>query len=228
MDHPCYKCGHSIEDGKPFCAQCGAPQIRVAMPEPAAPPVTGNIPSSDLAVFSMGPPPAPGPLSAPALSTGIDWTRALRACAIAALIAALVMALGLMVPLLAVLGAGFLAVTLYRRQNPAWSVNARSGAHVGAVCGLLFFGIAALFETLAVAVFHTGGQIRQKMLEALQQAASRSTDPQVQAAFDRLKTPDGLAAMFVLGMVVLFLVSIAAGSLAGALTGAFLARRNRL
>jgi hypothetical protein len=230
MDHPCYKCGHSIEDGKPFCLQCGAPQIRVALPEPAAAPVAGSdsspVSSNDPPVFSLDPPAIPRPLSA-ALFSAIEWPRALRSCAIAALISALVMALGLMVPLLAGLGAGFLAVTLHQRRNPAWSVNARSGAQVGAVCGLLFFGISAIFEALTVALFHTGGQVRQKILEVLQQAASRSTDPQVQAAFDRMKTPDGLAAMLIFFIVLLFLVSIAAGSIAGALTGAFLGRRKR-
>ena len=230
MDHPCYKCGHSIEDGKPFCLQCGAPQIRVALPEPTAAPVAGSdlslVSSNDPAVFSLDPPAVPRPLSA-ALSSRVEWPRALRACAIAALISALVMAVGLMVPLLAGLGAGFLAVILYHRRNPAWSVNARSGAQLGAVCGLLFFGISAIFEALTVALFHTGEQVHQKIVEVLQQAASRSTDPQVQAAFDRMKTPEGLAAMLIFFIVLLFLVSIAAGSVAGALTGAFLSRRKR-
>jgi hypothetical protein len=166
-------------------------------------------------------------LGVSSLSTGIEWSRAIPPCAVAALIGALVMALGLMVPLLAVLGAGFLAVTLYHRRNPAWSANARSGAQLGAVCGLLFFGMAAIFESLSVALFHTGGQVRQKMIEALQQAATRSADPQVQAALENLKTPQGLAVMLILGLVVLFLVSIAVGSIAGALTGAFLGRRGR-
>jgi hypothetical protein len=227
MDHPCYKCGNSVEDGKPFCLQCGAPQIRVAMPEPAVSTATGSVSSADLPIFASESALAPGTLSASGLSTGIVWPIAIRACAVAALIAALVMAFGLMVPLLAVLGAGFLAVNLYHRRNRAWMVNGRSGAQLGAVCGVLFFGIAAVLETLAVAIFHTGGELRQKMLEALQQAASRSSDPQVQAAFDRLKTPEGVALMLVFSLVVLFLVSIAAGSLAGALTGAFLGRRNR-
>ena len=231
MDHPCYKCGHSIEDGKPFCLQCGAPQIRVAMPEPAAPPVAGNVssdvPLSDPSVLSLNLPVVSAPLSVSALSSGIEWPRALRACAIAALISALVMSLGLMVPLLAGLGAGFLAVTLYHRRNPVGRANARSGAQLGALSGLLFFGISAILEALAAALFHTGGQIRQKMLEALQQAASRSADPQVQAVFDRMKTPEGFAAMLILFMLVLLIVSIAASSLAGALTGAFLGRRNR-
>ena len=132
-----------------------------------------------------------------------------------------------MVPLLAGLGAGFLAVVFYRQRNPAWSVNARSGAQLGAVCGLLFFGISAIFESLAVAVFHTGGQLRQNMMQALQQAAARSSDPEVQATLARLKTPEGLAVMFVFLLVLLLVVSIAAGSVAGALTGAFFGRRNR-
>src|SRR5271169_2929596 len=225
MDHPCHKCGHSVEDGKPFCSQCGAPQIRVAVPEPSEQVATENVSPKDRPIFSLDPPVAPGTLSAAALSPGIEWSQALRACAIAAVISALVMAIGLMVPLLAGLGAGFLAVTLYHRRNPARSVNARSGAQLGAVCGFLFFGISAIFESLAVALFHTGGQVRQKMLDALQQAASRANDPQVQAAFDGLKTPEGLAAMLILGLVVLCLVSIAAGCVAGALTGAFLGRR---
>ena len=227
MDHPCYKCGHSVEDGRPFCLQCGAPQIRVAMPETATPAIAGGVPSSSLPIFSSDTPDVPASLRAPALSPGIEWPAAMRVCAIAALVGALLMTLGLMVPVLAVLGAGSLAVTLYHRRNPAWLVSARAGAQVGAVCGVLFFGISAVFETVAMAALHNGGQLRQKMLEALQQAASRSNDPQVQAAFDRLKTPGGIALMLVFGMAVLFLVSIAAGSLAGALTGSFLGRRNR-
>ena len=99
MDHPCYKCGHSVEDGKPFCSQCGAPQIRVLLPEAAVPAATGSVLSNDLPIFSSDAPAIPGVLSASALSTGIDWPTALRSCAVAALIAALVMTLGLMVPL---------------------------------------------------------------------------------------------------------------------------------
>ena len=226
MDHSCYKCGHSVEDGKPFCSQCGAPQIRVLLPEATVVAAEGGS-SLDLPLLSADPPILPGTLSTSTLSAGFVWPTAFRACTIAAFIAALVMALGLMVPLLAVLGAGVLAVNLYYRQNRGWNVNARSGAKLGALCGILFFGIAAVFETLATTLFHTGGQIRQKMLEALQQAASRTSDPQVRTAFESLKTPQGIALMLVFGLIVLFLVSIAAGSIAGALTGAFLSRRNR-
>jgi hypothetical protein len=228
MEHACHQCGHSVEQGKPFCAQCGAPQIRVPIPEPTVPAIaTVSIPANDAPAFSLDPPIVHPSVRIPGLAAAVDWPHALRTSAIAALISALVMSLGLMVPLLAALGAGFLSVSLYRRRSSPWAVTVRSGAQIGALCGLLFFGIASIFETIAIAVFHTGGQLRQKMLEALQQAATRSSDPQVQAAFDRLKTPEGLAVMLVLGLIVLFIISIVASSLAGALTGAVLGRRNR-
>lgn len=218
MDHTCYKCGQPVEDGKPFCGQCGAPQIRVTLPEvPPASTSAADPPGFPDSVGVRGP-------SAALLSPTIEWRSAGRSCAMAALVAALIMMFG-MVPILAALGAGFLAVNFYHRRNPAWLVTARSGARLGAVCGVLFFLMGAVFEALAVYVTHSQGQVREKMVEALQTAATRSNDPQVQAAFEQLKTPEGIAFMLVLGMIVLFVVSIAAGGLAGALTGAFVGRR---
>jgi hypothetical protein len=226
MEHSCYKCGQLVADGKPFCAQCGAPQIRVAVPEPApaaAPSATDStniipaLPHAQGLLRDLNVPPIPS----------VEWPRALPLCAMAALIAAVIMSLGLMIPLLAALGAGFLAVNLYHRRSAAWAVNARSGARLGAVCGAMFFAIAAVLQTAVMALLHTQGQIREKIMDSLQLAATRSNDPQVQIAFDQLKTPEGIALMMVLGLLALFVVSIAAGSLAGALTGAFLGRGKR-
>ena len=146
----------------------------------------------------------------------------------AALISIVVMSLRLMVPPLATLGAGCLAVILYHRRNPTWRVDARAGAQLGAVTGLLSSGIFAIFFAIFLVVLQSGGQARQQMIEALQQVASRSHDSQVQAFLDLLKTPEGLAAKLIVGMVGFLLISVAAGSVAGALTGAFLGRRNRL
>jgi hypothetical protein len=227
MDHPCYKCGHSVEDGKAFCSECGAPQIRVPMPESAAPAIAGNVLPGELPAFALDPPSVTGHLSASTLSTGIVWPRALRACAVAALISIVVMSLRLVFPLVAALGAGFLAVIFYRSRNPAWRVDARSGAQLGAVTALLSSGILTIFAAIAYAVLQAGGEVRQQALEAMQQMASRSHDPQIQASLDLLKNPEGLAEKFIVAMVILFVVSIAAGSVAGALTGAFFARRNR-
>ena len=227
MDHPCHKCGNTVEDGKAFCSQCGAPQIRVAMPEPASPAIAGDVTANDATVFSLVPPGLPGSPSVPMLPAGIEWPRALRTCAVAALLCVAVMSLRLMVPLLAVSGAGCLAVILYRYRSPIWKATARSGAQLGAVTGLFSSGVIAIFSLIMFAVLQSGGQLREQVLEGLQQVASRSNDPQMQAYLDVLKKPEDLAAKLTLYTIGTLVISVAAGSIAGALTGAFLSRKNR-
>ena len=226
MDHPCYKCGHSIEDGKAFCPQCGAPQIRVAIAEPSALPDAANISSSNRPIFPLDAPEGT-PLSISTLSAGIVWPRALRVCAVAALISVVMMSLRLMVPVLAVLGAGFLAVIFYRYRNPAWKANARTGAQLGVITALFSSGVLGILSAIAFAVLQTGGPVRQQALEALQQVATRSNDPQMQATLDLLKNPDGLAPKLIIAMIGFLVISVAAGGIAGALTGVFLGRRKR-
>jgi hypothetical protein len=227
MDHPCHKCGHSIEDGKAFCFQCGAPQIRVAVAEVVTLPVAVSGAEGAPPVLSLDRPEAATPLRVPALFGGIEWARAIRVCAVAALISVAMMSLRLIVPLVAVLGAGFLAVILYRYRNPTWKPNARSGTQLGAVTALLISGILAIFSAIMFAVLQSGGEIRQQVLDALQQLAARSTDQQVQEFLDLLKKPEGLAGKLILSTIGFLLISVAAGCIAGALTGAFLGRRNR-
>jgi hypothetical protein len=225
MDHSCYKCGQSVEDGRPFCAQCGAPQIRVTVPE-QAPVVAGSVPDADLPIFPRDVPMGAGGLGASVFSAGIVWPMAIRACAVAAAISIAVMSFRLLPPLLAALGAGFLAVILYRRRNPGWKVDASSGAKLGAVTSLLSSGVFVIFFAIFLGVLRAGGQVREQMMEALRQVASRSSDPQVQATLDLLVKPENLAKL-ILGVVGFVLFSIAAGSIAGALTGAFLGRKSR-
>jgi hypothetical protein len=227
MDHSCYKCEQSVEDGVPFCSHCGAPQIRVAIAEHPPLQPEGSVSTLELPASLMDQPAAQRPLRVPELSRGIDWPRALGACSGAAVISVLAMSLRLLPPLLAELGAGFLAVFIYGYRNPTPLVGARSGARLGALAGLLSSSIIAILSAIAFAVLQAGGEIRQQALDTLQQLASRSKDPQVQAAVDLFKNPDGLASKLILAAVGFLLFSLVAGSVAGALTGAFLARRNR-
>jgi hypothetical protein len=163
----------------------------------------------------------------PTVSLAIQWSNALPACALAAAIAAVLIALGLMVPFLAVAGAGFLAVIFYRRRNPGVVIKAAAGARLGAVSGLLCFGMSAILEALAVAVFHKGAVLRDKMLEAIQQAASRTSDPQAVAMLDYLKSPAGMAVMIVVVLIFAFVAFIVLSSLGGALGGTILGRAER-
>src|ERR1700740_670702 len=127
MDQPCYKCGQLIEQGRPFCPHCAAPQIRVLVSEPVATAGFGassSTEASDQLSLSRAAPVLP-----------LQWSQAAKPCAIAALIAAVAMVLKLVVPLIAAIGAGFLAVALYRRHNLETGMNARVGARIGAICG---------------------------------------------------------------------------------------------
>src|SRR5215472_16612978 len=131
MEHSCYKCGHSVEDGTPFCAQCGAPQIRVMMPEPAA-----TLAASGGATLS--PPTGEIPQIPRGVHLALLRAPALQPCAAAALLALVAMLLGLAIPA-AALAAGFLAIAFYRFRNPGVVIRAGLGARLGAATGLICF-----------------------------------------------------------------------------------------
>jgi hypothetical protein len=223
MEHPCHSCRQAVEDGVPFCQHCGAPQIRVATVEPLlaseSAGAEGQSPR-DLEAFPTTPHVSP-------VASPIPWSNALPACALAAAIAAVLMALSLMVPFLAVAGAGFLAVGFYRRRNPGVLIKAGAGARLGAVSGLLCFAMTAVLKALDLAIFHQGAVLRDKMLEAIQQAGSRTTDPQAVAMLDYLKSPAGMPAMMGLVLIFAFVAFVVLSSLGGALGGILLGRANR-
>jgi hypothetical protein len=222
MDHPCHKCGHSVEDGKPFCSQCGAPQIRVAVPETLA----EATPQGDGGVRALDREVGPNASVIPDGSLPGSETHALRPCALAAVVALGLTALGLN-PFVASLGAGFLAVAFYRRRGPGTSVRSGSGARLGAFSGLLFFGMSTVLELLAVALLHKGAEIRAQMLDKVQQATARYPGPEVQPFLDFVKSSDGFAVMMVASVIFGLLAFVVLGSCGGALGAALMRRRDR-
>jgi len=219
MDNLCYKCGHGIEDGRPFCVECGAPQIRVAMPElPAEPsPVAdGTTQALDGEVF-------PG---VPAAVLPVSWNHAMRPCVFAAAVAVGLTFLGLN-PFVAALGTGFLAVVFSRRRSPGTVIRSGAGARLGALSGFLFFGISTILETLAIAVLQKGAEVRSQMIEKVQQAATRYPGAEVRPFLDFVKSPDGFAIMMVASVIFGLLAFLVLGSCGGALGAAFLGRHDR-
>ena len=233
MDHPCHKCGHSVEDGKPFCAQCGAPQIRVAMPERGRQSVAGNVSSNDPAIYSLAAIRFSGaarPRRLEAFSGFPPGSSGRRPCG-PARFAALISGTGHGAwPDGSSAGRVGCRISGRHSLSPPESglecQRALRSATRRALRLSLLRDLGYFRDARGRRVSHRRA-VRQKMLEALQQAASRSNDPQVQAAFDRLKTPEGFAVMLVLAWWSYSWFPIAAGSIAGALTGAFLGRRNR-
>ncbi len=218
MEQPCYKCGQTVEEGIAFCPHCAAPQIRVVIAEPA--PLASAGSAQDSAVL-------PASQTLPVLALPGRPSQALRACALAALIASILMVLDLMVPLMAVVGAGFLTVALYRRNHPGVTVRAGAGARLGALCGLLCSVMTAGLGALRVVVLREGDAIRKFLLDMVQQTAVRYPDPQLQPGLEWMRSTNGM--VFTLAVLVIFgsLAFVLLGSLGGALGSSIFGRRDK-
>ncbi len=158
-------------------------------------------------------------------SFAVRWKDAVPACALAAAIAAVLLALGLMVPLLAMIGVGFLGVVFYRRRFPAGWLKAGTGSQIGAVSGVFTFGMFAILEAVGILVFHASDKFHAKLLEVIQQAAQRTNDPQAQAVFDYFRSPSGLVLLLIFIIIFSFFFFILLGAIGGAIGGAWLGRR---
>lgn len=203
-----------------FCPHCGAPQIRVLVAEPATALAPAVLATRDQA-------PLPASETVPVLAVPTRWSQSAQPCALAALIAALSIVLQLMAPLIAPIGAGFLAVAFYRRRNPEILIGAQAGAKLGAICGFFCFGMTAILAAVRVAILHESDAIRNFLLEAVRQTATRYSDPQFQEGLDFLRSSTGLAFMMILLLIIGLILSLVLGTLGGAVGGALLNRRAR-
>jgi len=220
MERPCYKCGQSVEEGVPFCLHCSAPQIRVVMAEPV------TVPAADALSSEQTSSDLPHAEAIPSAVVPTRWSQTIQPCALAALVSTLLMTLGLN-PFIAMISAGFLAVVFYRQRHPGSAIKAQAGARLGALGGLLWFGMASILEALIVILLHKGAEFRSELISRIQQASSQTTDPQTVAMFDRLRTPGGLEFLLVIGLIFAFFAAIILAALGGALGGALFGRKNK-
>jgi ABC-type antimicrobial peptide transport system permease subunit len=126
------------------------------------------------------------------------------------------------------LGGGWLAVTLYRRRSSLLLLTSTIGGKIGALAGLLGFAFFAVFTSaylaIATVVLHKGEEIRATLRSVLDQAASTNHDMRAQALSQWMQTPEGLALIVALSML-LFLVAFLLLSTAGGIFAASLSRR---
>lgn len=220
MDHPCHKCGHNVEDGKAFCSQCGAPQIRVVLTEVAVPAALA-IPGSEAAAenaLDLGYSLASDPLPVPRL-------KALQPCALAAGISVLLMFLGLN-PFVTVLVAGFLAVTfsLRRRQGP---IPIAGGIRLGALTGVLVFSAVVILELLTTVALHKGAEMRAAMMDKVQQTVVLYPGPEAKSFLEFARSPNGFTILLIASLIFGLFAFIALGSIGGAIGASLLGKRGR-
>ena len=115
VEHPCLQCGTTVEDGRPFCPQCRAPQIHVQVAVPDAGVATGLNPAPD--EFSPAIVQA-GHFDRPSTKAGTKAGTMDRGIAVRAALKAGVLGIFIgMIPFLGIVLTGALAVFFYRRES---------------------------------------------------------------------------------------------------------------
>lgn len=123
------------------------------------------------------------------------------------------------------LAGGGLAVIFYRRRTPSAQITPGIGAKLGAASGAIGYGILIVLLALSLTFFHTGNQLRQSLMQAIQQAATRSSDPEARQALESLRSPQGMTIVLVLAFALMFAIFIAVSSAGGALMAVLLRPR---
>jgi hypothetical protein len=222
VDHLCYKCQASIDEALPFCPHCGAPQIRVAAPEEDSS-VSQNAVSPEVYPGSWPPP------ASPYQSNTVQWGLAAKGAVLSGLISAVLSG----IPIVGfgcclwVLGAGGLAVWLYQRRIPGVVVTPGMGMRIGALSGL--FGFLATTILWVILFTKDNQEFRTVFAEQMEKSIARNPDANAQQVghqiISYMNTPEGLATVFVLGLVVMAVVYVVFSAAGGALGASMFARR---
>lgn len=216
MEHPCPKCGATVEDGVPFCKECRAPQIRVVGVEPRSP---GGHDDQEFALRSVERPQSQ--------SSRIRWWRALPGAALAGALSLLLAQIPLAAYGPAFLAGGALSVVFYRRRVKEAQVTPAIGARLGAAGG--GFGFLLLAMRAILVLFYQPDELRKavaaRVSQLVSQLAARGYSAEDAPKFlEFLKTPEGFV-MF--SLLVALVISVVGSSIGGAWYSAWLRKRAR-
>jgi hypothetical protein len=197
-----------VEDGRPFCSQCRAPQIHVQV---AAPPgeaeAAGDAPSGQSDTLVEDPDFGRPPTLQQSL---FDRNLAARCALKAGVIGVLLLFL---VPFVGVVLTGSLAVYLYRRVHgfvPVTGIASRLGAAAGLVSFAIYFVIVVISER----VLHGQQAYVDFILKGVQVWGSKPADADFLTVAHFMATPAGLAFTFLFGSILPAILAAAGGALA--------------
>lgn len=220
-----------MEDGVPFCKQCGAPQIRVAGIE-SQPTVVAE------AYDSSADQTIPLPELLPTVrSSRIQWSHALPCAALGGAFSLLLVfplsVVGASVPAgpfvmfgLAILMGGVWSVRLYSRKVKSALLTPGLGAQLGAASG--GFGFLFLAVIVVATAVYQADEMRRAIADRAHQAISGGYDAEkMQQMLDILKTPGGLAVFVAFGLFAMLVMFVIGSSIGGAWYGAWVRKRLR-
>ncbi len=224
-----------MEDGVPFCPNCGAPQIRVAIarPETDAPPVPSA--SDDEQAAEAVPAATSIPVFNPADAAYANKYER-RVVIFSALAAGFAAGVGTLVPFvpfisLCMVAAGGIAITLYKRRMPYVSVPARRGFRIGALAGFFGFLLNASMSVFGMFSNENRVALRDTMQERLKEALAVNSDPSQQQMVkhlgDVISTPHGLAAVFALSLCLFGMLFILLSGIGGAIGASLFGKKTQ-
>lgn len=235
VEHPCYRCQASIEEGTAFCPHCGAPQIRVVLPEAASESINIDPSSPDQQVVpASGWNQSSAPYAVQPAAGVIQWELAWKGALLAGAAAAVLTA----IPIVAIgcclwmLGAGAMSVALYQRQVPGTYITPGMGMKLGALAGTFGFIINACVTIASFLLFRGSPDFRNAMQEQMQKSMARNPDPKVQQMMQQMmefiSSPQGLATLMVVTLLVLAVMFLLFTGAGGALGASMFGRRREL
>jgi len=205
-----------VEDGRPFCPQCRAPQIHVQVAIPYAEGAAGLNSAPD--EFSPEIPQARH-FDRPGTKTGtMDRGTAVRAALKAGVLGVFIAVFS---PFLGIVLAGVLAVFLYRRERK-FVLPVALGLRLGGAAGVVAYALYSAFLTSLIFVTHSQQKYIDDAIAAARKFGVGPADPDFQASIHALRTPAGLAFVFFFGMII----AVALASVGGALACLFLRPRD--
>lgn len=219
MQYSCYRCGAAVEDQTPFCASCGAPQIRVnvaqetpfASDAPATPPLEPGTPAS------IQPPALPVHFDG---RTIVPRKKFLRQIWPFALASGLAMGVIDFLGIVLLIGAIVFCIYRYKSNNPGLFTRS-DGTRLGVLTAFIsFFPYALLIVTRVAANPET---TQKELLQAFQQ---RLQGPQYQEMLRQLSTHEGL--VMIVGLILFFFLIflLVLGAITGALGASIKADRS--
>lgn len=120
---------------------------------------------------------------------------------------------------------GAACVAIYRHRLPLARITGAVGARLGAVAGLFGFVVFAGVQSLLL-LAAPGPELRQALRDAIQQAARQNPDPKVQEMMQTLLTPQGMAVIVILAMLLFLVMFVIFGVIGGGLAASLQRRRD--
>jgi hypothetical protein len=152
------------------------------------------------------------------VGSGMDRGVAVRAALKAGVLGFFI---GMVIPFIAILLAGALAVYFYRNEGGRVLPPAL-GSRLGGAAGVVAIAIQSIYFTIWIFVFHRQKEYIDSVTRFAHSIGADASIPDIQASIRSLFTPAGLA----IGLLLVMMVALVLASIGGALASWFMRPRN--